>query len=187
MTDIIRLDNDVNDEKYQLMNRIVNTKTKEVVKEWRESCMFPNSKPVIRNAARKNGCYKVGKDLIRHSYAKLLIEDRPVQLDNNADHEISDCGTSGTVYIAMPNDVSVEIYFETDARQNINLLSVGDTYKLNGIDISEHQYTLQDDHKQPIKAIIDKYLYDNPVDDSEYQDYDTAASLGFSHSDWLYA
>ena len=109
------------------------------------------------------------------------------KLDDNADHELSESGTSGTVYIAMPNDVSVEIYFETDDRQNINLLSVGDCYQeINGIS-EDYEYTLQDDHKQPIKAIIDKYLYDNPVDDSECQDYDTAASLGFSHSDWLYA
>jgi len=109
------------------------------------------------------------------------------RLDNNADHELSESGTSGTVYIAMPNNVSVEIYFETDDRQNINLLSVGDAFQtINDID-HDYSYTLQDSHKQPIKAIIDKYLYDNPVDDSEYQDYDTAASLGFSHSDWLYA
>ena len=109
------------------------------------------------------------------------------RLDNNADHELSESGTSGTVYIAMPNNVSVEIYFETDSRQNINLLSVGDAFQtINDID-HDYAYTLQDDHKQPIKAIIDKYLYDNPVDDSEYQDYDTAASLGFSNSDWLYA
>ena len=39
------------------------------------------------------------------------------KLDSNADHELSESGTSGTVYIAMPNDVSVEIYFETDSRQ----------------------------------------------------------------------
>ena len=109
------------------------------------------------------------------------------RLDNNADHELSESGTSGTVYIAMPNNVSVEIYFETDSRQNINLLSVGDAFQtINDID-HDYVYTLQDDHKQLIKAIIDKYLYDNPVDDSECQDYDTAASLGFSHSDWLYA
>lgn len=109
------------------------------------------------------------------------------RLDNDADHEICESGTSGTVYIAMPNDVSVEIYFETDSRQNINLLSVGDCYQeIDGIS-EDYAYTLQDDHKQPIRDVIDQYLYDNPVDDSEYQDYDTAASLGFSHSDWLYA
>ena len=109
------------------------------------------------------------------------------KLDSNADHELSESGTSGTVYIAMPNDVSVEIYFETDSRQNIKLLSVGDAFQtINDID-HDYAYTLQDDHKQPIKTVIDKYLADNPIDDSEYQDYDTAASLGFSHSDWLYA
>lgn len=183
MTHQFRLDND---EKYQLMIRIVNTKTKEVVKEWREPCMFPSSKQVVRNAARKNGCYKVGKDLIRHSYAKLLIEDKPIQLDNNADHEISDCGTSGTVYIAMPNDVSVEIYFETDARQNINLLSVGDCYQeINGIS-EDYAYTLQFEHEPMIKAVINQFLYDNPIDDSEPCEYDTMASLGFTNSDFLY-
>lgn len=109
------------------------------------------------------------------------------RLDNNADHEISESGTSGTVYIAMPNEVSVEIYFETDARQNINLLSVGDCYQeINGIS-EDYAYTLQDKHEQPIRAVIDRFLADNPIDDSEPQDYDTAASLGFSHSDWLYA
>lgn len=108
------------------------------------------------------------------------------KLDSNADHELSESGTSGTVYIAMPNDVSVEIYFETDARQNINLLSVGDCYQeINGIS-EDYAYTLQDDHKQPIKAIIDKYLYDHPVDDSEPCEYDTMASLGFTNSDFLY-
>ena len=108
------------------------------------------------------------------------------KLDSNADHELSESGTSGTVYIAMPNDVSVEIYFETDSRQNIKLLSVGDAFQtINDID-HDYAYTLQDDHKQPIKTVIDKYLADNPIDDSEYQDYDTAASLGFSHSDFIY-
>ena len=103
------------------------------------------------------------------------------KLDSNADHELSESGTSGTVYIAMPNDVSVEIYFETDDRQNIELLSVGDCYQeINGIS-EGYAYTLIPEHEQAIKAVIDKYLYDNPIDDSEYQDYDTAASLGFSH------
>lgn len=109
------------------------------------------------------------------------------KLDSNADHEISESGTSGTVYIAMPNEVSVEIYFETDARQNINLLSVGDAYQdINGIS-EDYAYTLQDEHERAIKAVIDQFLADNPIDDSEPQDYDTSASLGFSHSDWLYA
>jgi hypothetical protein len=109
-----------------------------------------------------------------------------IKLDNNADHELSDCGTSGTVYIAMPNDVSVEVYFETDERQNINLLSVGDCYQeINGIS-EEYAYTLTTEHEQPIKAVISQYLSDNSIDDSEYQDYDTAASLGFTNSDFLY-
>ncbi|MGM8939864.1 hypothetical protein ACS8E2_14360 [Psychrobacter glaciei] len=109
-----------------------------------------------------------------------------IRLDNDADHEISDCGTSGTAYIAMPNDVSIEVYFETDDRQNINLLSVGDCYQeINGIS-EDYAYTLQFEHEQPFKAVINQFLYDHPIDDSEPQDYDTAASLGFSHSDWLY-
>lgn len=109
------------------------------------------------------------------------------KLDSNADHELSESGTSGTVYIAMPNDVSVEIYFETDARQNINLLSVGDCYQeIEGIS-EDYDYVMLIEHEQPIRAVIDQYLADNPIDDSEPQDYDTAASLGFSHSDWLYA
>ncbi|MFK3999822.1 hypothetical protein ACI2I3_00545 [Psychrobacter namhaensis] len=109
-----------------------------------------------------------------------------IRLDNNADHEISDCGTSGTVWIAMPNDVSVEIYFETDDRQNINLLSVGDCYKeIDGIS-EDYAYTLQFEHEPMIKAVINKFLWDNPIDDSEYQPYDTAASLGFTNSDFLY-
>ncbi len=108
------------------------------------------------------------------------------ELDNDANNEISKSGTSGTVYIAMPNDVSVEVYFETDDRQNINLLSIGDCYRqVDGIDY-HYSYTLQDEHKQAIKALIDQFLYDNPIDDSEYQPYDTAASLGFSNSDFLY-
>lgn len=110
-----------------------------------------------------------------------------IRLDNNADHEISDCGTSGTVYIAMPNDVSIEVYFETDDRQNINLLSVGDCFQtINGID-EDYAYTLQFEHEPAFKAVINQFLYDHPIDDSEPCDYDTAASLGFSHSDWLYA
>ena len=109
-----------------------------------------------------------------------------IRLDNDADHEISDCGTSGTVWIAMPNDVSVEIYFETDANQNINLLSVGDCYKeIDGIS-EDYAYTLQFEHEQPFKAVINQFLRDNPIDDSEYQPYDTAASLGFTNSDFLY-
>lgn len=58
--------------KYQLMKRIINTETKEVVREWREPCMFPNSKEIVRAAAKRNGCYKLGGGLIRHSYAKLI-------------------------------------------------------------------------------------------------------------------
>ncbi|OEH66795.1 MAG: hypothetical protein BAX61_13400 [Psychrobacter sp. B29-1] len=109
-----------------------------------------------------------------------------IRLDNDADHEISDSGKSGTVYIAMPNDVSVEIYFETDDNQNINLLSVGDCYQeINGIS-EDYAYTLQFEHEPTIKAVINKYLWDNPIDDSEPQDYDTAASLGFSNSDFLF-
>ena len=185
MTDSIQLDND---DRYQLMIRIVNTKTKEVVKEWRESCMFPSSKQVVRNAARKNGCYKVGKDLIRHSYAKLLIEDKPIQLDNNADHEISESGTSGTVYIAMPNEVSVEIYFETDARQNNNLLSVGDCYQeISGIS-EDYDYAMLIEHEQPIKAVIKQFLADNPIECDEYEpDYYDQRTYGFTNSDWLSA
>ena len=108
-----------------------------------------------------------------------------LKLDSNADHELSESGTSGTVYIAMPNNVSVEIYFETDSRQNINLLSVGDAYQtINDID-HDYSYTLQDDHKQPIKAVIDQYLADNPIgyDDVERDSMD---SLGFTTSDFLY-
>ena len=107
------------------------------------------------------------------------------KLDSNADHELDE--TSGTVYIAMPNNVSVEIYFETDSRQNINLLSVGDAYQIINNTCEDYDYTLLLEHEQPIRAVINKYLADNPIDDSEHQDYDTAALLGFSHSDWLYA
>lgn len=109
-----------------------------------------------------------------------------IRLDNNADHEISESGTSGTVWIAMSDDVSIEVYFETDSNQNINLLSVGDCYQeINGIS-EDYAYTLQFEHEPMIKAVINKYLGNNPIDDSEPQDYDTNASLGFSHSDWLY-
>lgn len=109
-----------------------------------------------------------------------------IRLDNDADHEISDCGTSGTVYIAMPNDVSIEVYFETDDRQNINLLSVGARYQeINGIS-EDYAYTLQFEHEPAIKAVINQFLRDNPIDDSEPQPYDTAASLGFTNSDFLY-
>lgn len=108
------------------------------------------------------------------------------RLDNNADHELSESGTSGTVYIAMPNDVSVEIYFETDNRQNINLLSVGDAFQaINDID-HDYSYTLQFEHEPMIKAVINQFLRDNPIDDSEPCEYDTASSLGFTNSDFLY-
>lgn len=108
------------------------------------------------------------------------------KLDSNADHELSESGTSGTVYIAMPNDVSIEVYFETDARQNITLISIGDCYQeIDGIS-EDYNYTLLPEHEQPIKAVVKRYLADNPIDDSEYQDYDTAASLGFTNSDFLY-
>ena len=112
-----------------------------------------------------------------------------IRLDNDADHEISDSGTSGTVYIAMPyegHELPVEIYFETDDRQNINLLSVGDSYpEVFGLS-DDCIYTLQFEHEPAIKAVINKYLWDNPIDDSEPCEYDTAASLGFSNSDFLY-
>ena len=112
-----------------------------------------------------------------------------IRLDNDADHEISDCGTSGTVYLLMPyegHELPVEFYFETDDRQNINLLSVGDSYpEVFGLS-DDCIYTLQFEHEPAIKAVINKYLWDNPVDDSEPQDYDTNASLGFTNSDFLY-
>lgn len=109
------------------------------------------------------------------------------KLDSNADHELSESGTSGTVYIAMPNDVSVEIYFETDSRQNIKLLSVGDAFQtINDID-HDYAYTLQDDHKQPIKTVIDKYLADNPIECYEPQeDYWDQRTYGFTNSDFIY-
>lgn len=112
-----------------------------------------------------------------------------IRLDNDADHEISDSGTSGTVYLLMPyegHELPVEIYFETDDRQNINLLSVGDSYpEVFGLS-DDCIYTLQFEHEPAIKAVINKFLRDNPIDDSEPCDYDTAASLGFSNSDFLY-
>ena len=110
------------------------------------------------------------------------------KLDNNADHELCESGTSGTVYIAMPNDVSVEIYFETDSRQNINLLSVGDCYQeINGIS-EDYDYLMLIEHEQPIKAVIDQYLSDNPIECDEYEpDYYDQRTYGFTNSDWLYA
>ena len=112
------------------------------------------------------------------------------KLDSNADHELSESGTSGTVYILIPmhmNELSVEVYFETDARQSINLISIGDAFQdIEGVS-EDYNYTLLPEHEQPIRAVINQYLADNPIDDSEPQDYDTADSLGFSHSDWLYA
>lgn len=178
----------INTVKYQLMTRVLNIETKEVVSDRRESCMFPSSKNIVRAAARKNGCYKIGKNLIRHSYAKPLVNDTAFDLDNNADHEISECGTSGTVYIAMPNDVSVEIYFETDARQNINLLSVGDCYQeINGIS-EDYDYAMLIEHEQPIKAVIKQFLNDNPIECDEYEpDYYDQRTYGFTNSDWIYA
>lgn len=108
------------------------------------------------------------------------------KLDNDADYEICESGTSGTVYIAMPNDVSVEIYFETDDRQNINLLSVGDAFqRIDGIS-EDYAYTLQFEHEPMIKAVINQFLRDNPVGDSEPCEYDTMASLGFTNSDFQY-
>ena len=117
--------------------------------------------------------------------AQIQLE---LQLDSNADHELSEDGTSGTVYIAIPNDVSVEIYFETNSRQNIKLLSVGDALiEINGIH-HDYAYTLLPEHEPAIRAVIDKFLYDNPVDDSdEYEpDYHDQRTYGFTNSDWLY-
>lgn len=109
-----------------------------------------------------------------------------IRLDNDADHELSESGTSGTVWIAMSDDVSVEIYFETDSNQHINLLSVGDCYKeIDGIS-KDYAYTLQFEHEPMIKAVISQFLRDNPIDDSEPCEYDTMDSLGFTNSDFLY-
>lgn len=113
-----------------------------------------------------------------------------IRLDNNADHELSESGISGTVYIAMPNDVSVEIYFETDSNQHINLLSVGDCYQeINGIS-EDYAYTLQFEHEPAIKAVIKQFLRDNPIDDDsdEYEpDWHDQRTYGLSNSDFLYA
>ncbi len=112
-----------------------------------------------------------------------------IRLDNDADHEISDCGTSGTVYVLIPmymSDLSVEVYFETDDRQNLNLISIGDAFQeIEGIS-EDYNYTLIPEHEPAIKAVINKYLWDNPIDDSEPCEYDTMRSLGFTNSDFLY-
>lgn len=110
-----------------------------------------------------------------------------IRLDNDADHEISESGTSGTVWIAMSNDVSVEIYFETDDRQNINLLSVGDAFQtINDID-EDYAYTLQFEHEPTIKAVISQFLRDNSVDGDEYEpDWHDQRTYGLSNSDFLY-
>lgn len=110
------------------------------------------------------------------------------KLDSNADHELSESGTSGTVYIAMPNDVSVEIYFETDSRQNINLLSVGDAYQIINNTCEDYDYVMLIEHEQPIKAVINQYLADNPIECDEYEpDYYDQRTYGFTNSDWLSA
>lgn len=116
--------------------------------------------------------------------AQIQLE---LQLDSNADHELSEDGTSGTVYIAMPNDVSVEIYFETDSRQNIKLISVGDAFQtINGID-EDYDYVMQFEHESAIRAVIDKFLYDNPVDSDEYEpDWHDQRTYGLSNSDFIY-
>lgn len=114
-----------------------------------------------------------------------------IRLDNDADHEISDSGTSGTVYLLMPyegHELPVEFYFETDDRQNINLLSVGDCYQeINGIS-EDYAYTLQFEHEPAIKAVINKYLWDNPIDDgNEYEpDWHDQRTYGLSNSDFIY-
>lgn len=111
------------------------------------------------------------------------------ELDNNADHELSESGTSGTVYLLMPyegHELPVEFYFETDDRQNINLLSVGDSYpEVFGLS-DDCIYTLIPEHEPAIKAVINQFLRDNPINDSEPQPYDTMESLGFTNSDFLY-
>lgn len=111
-----------------------------------------------------------------------------IRLDNDADHEISESGTSGTVWIAMSDDVSVEIYFETDSNQNIELLSVGDCYKeINGIS-EDYAYTLQFEHEPAFKAVISQFLSDDPIDGDEYEpDWHDQRTYGLSNSDFLHA
>lgn len=113
-----------------------------------------------------------------------------IRLDNDADHEISESGTSGTVYLLMPykeHELPVEFYFETDDRQNINLLSVGDSYpEVFGLS-DDCIYTLIPEHEPMIKAIINQYLWDNPIDDDEYEpDWHDQRTYGLSNSDFLY-
>ena len=57
---------------YQLMIRTINVKTKQVISDKKEMCMFPNEKNIIRKAAKRNGCYNLGNNIIRHSYAKMV-------------------------------------------------------------------------------------------------------------------
>lgn len=120
------------------------------------------------------------------STSKNTLNTKSFKLNTDADNELCDSGTNGTVYISMPDNISVEVYFETDTRQNINLISIGDAYKtVNQID-EDYDYTLLPEHDLVIRSIIDKFLFDNPVEDTEYQEYDTAKSLGFSNLDFLY-
>ena len=54
------------------MIRTINVKTKQVISDKKEMCMFPNDKHIVRNAAKRNGCYNLGNNIIRHSYAKMV-------------------------------------------------------------------------------------------------------------------
>ena len=176
MTDSIRLDND---EKYELMIRIFNTKTKEVVREWRESCMLPNSKHVVKNAARKNGCYKVGKDLIRHSYAKLVQTEVRIQLDNDADNSASrkniyviaddkclhikysadydECGERNEYWggvLAVQGDSWIDVNSVTD----IELIEVLDS---DGYEDDSLSYTMTADDRLLIAEVIKNFIEGN--------------------------
>lgn len=114
-----------------------------------------------------------------------------IRLDNNADHELSESGTSGTVYVLIPmymSDLSVEVYFETDDRQNLNLISIGDAFQeIEGIS-EDYNYTLIPEHEPAIKAVINQFLRDNPIDCDEYKpDWHDQRTYGLSNSDFLHA
>lgn len=111
-----------------------------------------------------------------------------IRLDNDADHEISESGTSGTVYLLMPykeHELPVEFYFETNGSEI--KISVGDSYP-EAFGLSEDcAYTLQFEHEPMIKAVINQFLRDNPVDDDEYEpDWHDQRTYGLSNSDFLY-
>lgn len=116
-----------------------------------------------------------------------------MMLDPNADFDFSSNTDSGTVYIYFKRfennelvEKSVEIYFETNSKYDVTLLSVGDVFEDPNGAQNLSTYELNDNDKIIIKAIIKEWIESQIEDEDDDDLYDSDDDHGMTNSDFLY-